>query len=207
VNALFQEQWHRQLHWDKNWAMDLRHVAWLRDFMCSRHWGLVAEVGVFDGISSLALLAAANLGRIDKVAFCDIAFRQSFHAVVKRFDRKKVAQLYACASRDFLPKVKTAECFILDGDHSEKTVKAELAVVLAYRPACVIAHDITAQLTGCSGCEGPAYAFLLMQRAGYFCLSDCLDRPNENTKRGTLIACRDLADYQLALKAFRTTCW
>jgi cephalosporin hydroxylase len=157
-------------HADDPMSMDVGHALMIGQFIREIDATSVVEVGCCYGISTGAILDAfderregpCELRRKKLLHLIDIKFQQSvadmYYAV--NLDTAIILDNAASLSKYADGKLPTlgryyGEVVILDGDHSEENVMAEVDLVLSWPkpPRAIILHD-----TGSDGLPGPRAA-------------------------------------------------
>lgn len=151
---------------------------------------VVVEIGSHAGVSTMAIATAYDEGCVGTVHLIDVAVQQTVRDIAA--DRPGFV-LHETRSVEALPKIDGCGdvAVLVDGDHSYGVVSEELPLVLKLNPACIIAHDVTAEAAGYGRCDGARWLWEQLQSAGWHCAVDCRRRDGAATHRGLLVACQD----------------
>lgn len=183
-------------------ATDLRHVRWVRETLRSGRFRRALEVGCLHGYTSSALLDAASSGEVDVVHLCDPVVTPELTRTVAHYGVS--ATIHRETSAALFARGTPYDLVFLDGDHTEPTVRAEAAALIAGGVRAVFAHDTSAREY--PGCEGPQHLQALFVAAGYRVVEDHVARPGERTERGMLFAAKADTDFAAGMAAYRLTC-
>lgn len=199
--------------WEPSWCADLRHIACIKEFIrllvdrCECRQPInVTEIGSHTGASTSAFMAACRFGHIS-LDIVDVNITEKVQQVIQNVPNVTPFQM---SSHDYMKSenAKDRKVWFVDGCHELYCVREEARLLDKLRPAVIMAHDINATISGFGQCEGAMYLKQYLQSAGYYCLEDIADRPcDERTKRGFMVACRDLEDVKTAQKALAMTCY
>ena len=165
-------------HADDQMSMDVGHALMIGQFIREIDATSVVEVGCCYGISTGAILDAfeemwqqhqqqgtCELRQVRVLHLIDVKFQPTIAAML---DRPSLVPAYAkLVSLDAKPSLSRygdgrptlgryyGEVVILDGDHAEETVMAEIDLILSWPklPRAIILHD-----TGSDGLPGPRAA-------------------------------------------------
>ncbi len=188
-------------------SMDLRHVYLLNDILKCWEFKSALEIGSFNGSSSTAFIEAINsgegLGKSGRAIFCDVSVRPSLLRVVKNCKDPSRARITPQPSWEVLKTSMDFDFIFVDGCHDIQSVSVEFAHLKRRRPLCIMGHDTNATQAGHLHCEGAEMLRKELQKdAGYFCLSDSKQRPDEMTERGLFFATTSILLFEKAEKIF-----
>ncbi len=183
-------------------ATDLRHVRWIRETLRTGRFRRALEVGCLHGYTSSAFLDAAAAGEVEAVHLCDPVVTPELTRTVAHYG--VAAAIHRETSAALFARGVPYDLVFLDGDHTEPTVRAEAAALIAGGVRAVFAHDTSAREY--PGCEGPQHLQALFVAAGYRVVEDHVARPGERTERGMLFAAKADADFAAGMAAYRLTC-
>jgi hypothetical protein len=183
-----ERDWHFTQNRDEHGSMmwiDPIHVEVLHDFVMANDFKHIVEIGVWDGFSTSAMIAALASGKTFKLTCCDLSFRPAFRRVVSMWP----VDTMAVKSIDLLQVVRDCDCVVIDGDHSLENVQAEFAKIHERQIPTIVAHDV-----GRSGDKGPVWLYQKLRGLyGWRIWFDDEPRPGMATDRGFMIATRDPA--------------
>jgi SAM-dependent methyltransferase len=185
-------------------SVDRRHLFWMYDILQGCRFEHALEIGCLNGASSTAFVEAINRGYLGRATLCDIELRPSLQQVVSQCTEPERVRTYQGRSVDLLRSQAGFDVIWVDGDHRLENVRAEVDLLLAQRPVCVMAHDTNAQAVTYPDCDGPPYLKWAFQTAaGYQCLEDNTVRPGEDTGRGMFLATTSSTVFDVAREALR----
>jgi hypothetical protein len=211
-------------HADDPMSMDVGHALMIGQFIREIDATSVVEVGCCYGISTGAILDAfeemwqqqdgehgdCELRQVRVLHLIDVKFQPTIAAML---DKPGLVPAYAkLVSIDEKPSLSKygngrptlgryyGEVIILDGDHSEENVMAEVDLVLSWPklPRAIILHD-----TGSDGLPGPRAAVRHLQKNWWSALHN--ETAGPRASRGLTICVADeLADYDAAYRILET---
>lgn len=179
---------------EPTWHMDRRHVQWLHAVLMSGQFARCLEIGSYQGYSTTAFLEAAKAGMIERLEICDPWVQPHLETTVASYGLGSRFHWHRCPSLEVLRDQPDYDLVCVDGDHSVETTAAELELILARGVPNVFAHDTS----GDFNLPGPQQIKVGLERAGYLCLEDNVDRPGEGTARGLFFATRDRRAFEMA---------
>jgi hypothetical protein len=162
--------------------MDPMHITMLYDMLTLCKFKNILEIGVYNGISSSAIVAALQEGSLQSASFVDLKIQ----CVFPRYEN-----LYTYEDDSLNLISSDFDVIMVDGDHRLPHVAKETALIAFHRIPTVMMHDTNASNVGYLDCDGPEIMLKALKRCGYHIFEDKLKRDRMRTERGFGLATLD----------------
>lgn len=190
-----------------SWAMDVRHIMILFNMLVAGSYKCVLEIGSHFGASTTAFVEAIEMGCPFIFHACDVQFQAPAIRLCEKQCEKGKIILHEEMSSDFLRDAPLFDFALLDGSHICEHVQNEFEYLSMHGISSIMLHDTMTQNLPESidtpWFDGPMLLReKLLASPDWLCVEDCVDRINEETKRGLFFATRKISDYHNAVKCF-----